>query len=102
MLKSFKGPYSFDRSTLENWDSVEKGVYYIGTLNADRRLTIAYIGKGCGEGGMKERLLSHLGRWRDVTHFGYEGGDYNSEIEVHEAAEIERYQPRYNVQGVYA
>lgn len=100
MIRDYKGPFPFNRATLEEWDSCEKGVYYIGVLNSASQLLVYYIGKGCGEGGMKERLLSHLGRWKDATHFGYHGCDHVPTIDTYEVSEITTYKPRYNVQGV--
>lgn len=98
MMKVYKGQFPFTRTVLESWDSNENGVYYIGALTAEGNLWPYYIGKGTGDGGMKARLLDHLGRWSDTTHFGYEGGSVVSEIEAHEIAEIKRYSPKYNIQ----
>ena len=97
MLKPFKGPYEYSKTVLEDWNSDENGVYYIGVRTSEGKLAIYYIGKGCGDGGMKARLLAHLGRWSDTTHFGYEGGDYTTEIEAHEIAEIKKFKPKYNI-----
>lgn len=99
-MRTYKGHFPFTRSVLDGWDSTEKGVYYLGTVGGTGTLSVFYIGKGCSDGGMRRRLYDHLGRWRDVTHFGYEGGDIVSVIEQHELAEIGKYKPKYNTVGV--
>jgi excinuclease UvrABC nuclease subunit len=101
MIKTFKGPYKFDKTTLENWDSNEIGVYYCGVKTNEGKLTIYYIGRAIGEGGIRDRLLQHLSenKWYDVTHFGYEGCDTSKEAIDHESSEIEKYKPKYNTQG---
>lgn len=97
MIHPFKGLYPFTRSVLENWSSSENGVYYIGVKGSNENLIPYYIGKGCGDGGMRSRLIEHLGRWKDVTYFGYHGGTLISEIETFEISEIKKFTPRYNI-----
>lgn len=96
MMRTFKGPYPYARQLLLDWNSSENGVYYIGVLDSQNALIPLYIGKGAGEGGMRNRLIAHLGRWSNVTHFGYEGGDTILEVGIHEIAEIKKYLPQHN------
>ena len=102
MVYPFKGPFSYDSDTVSDWDSKTIGVYYCGFKDTDGKLTIYYIGRAIGDGGVKARLLQHLNenKWRDVTHFGYHFCDTDKEAIDHEAAEIKLYKPKYNTQGV--
>ncbi len=101
MIYSFKHPYSYTSKVVEGWESNAIGVYYCGYLTTDGKLTILYIGKGTGEGGMRKRLLDHLNEdyWPDATHFGFHQCDTAREAEDHEAAEIKLYKPKYNKLG---
>lgn len=101
MISPFKFPYSYSADTIEGWNSVAIGVYYCGFLNASGKLVPLYIGKGCGDGGIRGRLLAHLrdDYWPDVTHFGFHFCDYEYEVDSHEANEILKYKPRYNKIG---
>lgn len=101
MIHEFKYPYPYSESVIKNWNSTAIGVYYCGTIAADNRLILLYIGKGTGEGGMRSRLLDHLSQdyWPEVTHFGYHECDSAKEAEAYESQEIAKYKPRHNTQG---
>lgn len=102
MIQSFKGPYSFDKKIITDWNSNIIGVYYCGIKTQDGKLTIYYIGRAVGDGGIRGRLLQHLSenKWYDVTHFGYEKCSTIKETLDHEASEISSYKPKYNTQGI--
>ena len=99
MIYSFKGPYAYTDTVLEPWNSDAIGVYYCGFMTSDGKLSILYIGKGTGDGGMRKRLLDHLREdyWPDTTHFGFHQCDTIAESESHEIAEIKIYKPKYNI-----
>ncbi|TAK05679.1 hypothetical protein EPO33_00835 [Patescibacteria group bacterium] len=101
MIYDFKGPYTFSEKVISDWDSDSIGVYYCGYKNADGKLAICYIGRAVAEGGMRGRLLEHLGedKWSDVTHFGFHRCDTATEAKNHEIAEIVLYKPKYNTVG---
>lgn len=101
MVQSFKGVYRFDDTTVTNWNSTIIGVYYCGVRTEEGKLTIYYVGRAVGDGGIRGRLLQHLSenKWRDVTHFGYEECSTAQEAINHEASEIEKYKPKYNIVG---
>jgi len=98
MIGDFKGPYSYDKRTVEDWNSTVIGVYYIGIKTPEGKLTVYYIGKAAGESGIRGRLLDHLrdDEWDDVTHFGYHIVDSPEEAESFESEEREKYKPKYN------
>ena len=96
MIYSFKGPFQYTRSILEGWNNNQIGVYYIGVESSSGSLRPYYIGKGTGQGGMRRRLMDHLGEWRDVTHFGYQVTDTIREAENHEVDKITQHKPKYN------
>jgi len=100
MIHSYKGPYSYTKKVVSNWNSTAIGVYYCGKLNCDN-LESLYIGKGTSESGIRARLLDHLAKdyWSDVTHFGYRICDTSTEAGELEAKEIARCKPKYNNQG---
>lgn len=100
MMKAYQGHYPFTKEVLSSWESNENGVYYIGVIDADGILVPHYVGKGAGAGGMRDRLIDHLGRWSDVTHFGYQSGTSVGEIDLHEIAQIKRFSPKENIQHV--
>lgn len=101
MIYPFKGSYSFSNDTVTNWNSTAIGVYYCGTKNAAGELVVYYIGKSVADGGIRGRLLQHLNekKWPDVTHFGYMECSSVLETNTHEATEIAKYRPKYNIQG---
>lgn len=101
MIQPFKGPYSFDKFTVANWDSAQIGVYYCGFVNAQGALICHYVGQAVGEGGLRSRILQHLSenKWPDVSHFGYAVCGTAMEAANFEAQEIVRLQPKYNTQG---
>lgn len=101
MIYQFEGPFSFEKGVIERWNSSAIGVYYCGAKNTKGTLDVYYIGKSTADGGIRGRLLQHISerKWADVTHFGYEQCDKVSETEKHEAAEIAKYKPKYNIQG---
>ncbi len=101
MIQSFQGPYSFDENTVGKWNSEVIGVYYCGAKTTDGKLTVYYVGRAVGDGGIRDRLLQHLAekKWYDVTHFGYEVCGTEQEAINHEASEIFEIKPKYNVQG---
>ena len=101
MIGQFKGPYSYDYDTINDWNSDVKGVYECGKLNSENKLIIMYVGKATGDYGIPGRLLQHINenKWQDVTHFGYHQCDTENEALDFEAAEIEKYKPKYNKQG---
>ncbi len=100
MIKSFQGPFSYDYDTINNWNSSAIGVYYCGVA-IPNNLSPFYIGRAVSEGGIRTRLLQHLGetKWRDVTDFGFRICDTTAEVESLEASEIKRCQPKYNTHG---
>ena len=104
MKETFKGLYPYSKKIVEEWNSTAIGVYYIGIKTADNQLTVYYIGKAVGEGGIRARLLEHLAeaKWNDATHFGFHIFEKNdiSEIEEFEKEEINIYKPKYNIIGV--
>jgi len=103
-MKPFKGPYTYSKKIVEEWDSSSIGVYYIGTKTPENQLRIFYIGKAVSEGGVRKRLLEHLSenKWNDATHFGYHFFEANDikEIEEFEKTEITKYKPKYNTVGL--
>lgn len=101
MIHPFQGPYSYDSQTVSNWQDPPIGVYYCGVLLSNGVLAAYYVGQAVGEGGIRGRLLQHLNepKWRDVTHFGFVACDNAFEAQRHEAQEILRCEPKYNVQG---
>ena len=103
MIYKFESHFPYDYQTVSNWGSDAIGVYYLGVPTTDNKLTIYYIGRAVGDGGMRERILQHLNedKWRDVTHFGYHQCDTAAEAIDWEAEEIARYNPKYNKVGVW-
>lgn len=100
MTHPYKGHYPYNNTVVGDWDSDATGVYYCGYILNDT-LIVHYVGKAVAEGGIRNRLLQHLGedKWPDVTHFGYCVCTTTNEAETLEAAEIKRLQPKYNKQG---
>lgn len=101
MIYKYEGQFSYSDDVVRNWNSNAIGVYYCGHITTTGGLKPNYIGKGCGDGGMRSRLLNHLVEeyWPDVTHFGYHKCDTEKEALDFEAEEIEKYKPKYNLQG---
>lgn len=102
MIQKYEGEYSFNKATVEGWNSTAIGVYYVGSRAANGSFaSILYVGKATGDGGIRTRLLQHLSenKWPDATIFGYKVCSTAAEAEAHEAAEIKRLQPKYNVVG---
>lgn len=101
MIYKFEGIYSFDEKTVGGWKSTAIGVYYCGIKTAEGSLVPYYIGRAIADGGIRNRLLQHLGerKWRDVTHFGYKICSTEKEAIDHEISEIATYKPKYNVQS---
>ena len=101
MVQEYKGPYQYSEKVVSDWNSTAIGVYYCGYIGSNGKLTVLYVGKGVGDGGIRSRLLDHLryDRWPDVTHFGYCICNTAKEAEDFEASEIKRLQPKYNTQG---
>lgn len=99
-IKNYNGHYPFTKEVLDKWSSAEKGVYYLGTINPQGQLAVFYIGKGAGEYGIRGRLYDHLEKWRDITHFGYQGCDWDSEVDSYEMERIKFHRPKYNVVGL--
>jgi len=101
MIQPYKGPYSFDKFTVSNWNSTAIGVYFCGSLTQQGMLVCHYVGQAVGEGGLRGRLLRHLSenKWPSVTHFGYIACETVWEASTLEAQEIARLQPHYNTQG---
>jgi len=102
MIHPFKASYAYDEEVVGDWESDAIGVYYCGAKTTDNKLTIYYIGRAIGEGGIRARLLQHLqeNKWYDVTHFGYHVCDTANEAINWEISEIARYSPKYNTIGV--
>ena len=103
MIGEFKGPYSYTNKIVEGWNnSTAIGVYYIGVKTSGHKLSVYYIGRAIGEGGIRRRLLEHLSdnKWSDATHFGYQTSSTSSEAEEFESVEISKYNPKYNKQEV--
>lgn len=101
MIHPYEGTYGYSDAVVRGWNSNAIGVYYCGYVTADNNLSVLYIGKGAGTGGMQERLLYHLQseNWPDVSCFGYCRCDTVSEAKNWETEEIARYRPKYNEQG---
>jgi len=100
MIQEYKGPYQYSDKVVGDWDSDAIGVYYCGYLSGGN-LSVLYVGKSVGDGGIRGRLLDHLrdDYWPDVTHFGYRVCGTVRETEDFEAREIARLNPKYNKQG---
>lgn len=104
MVKTYQGPYTYRKDVVDNWNSDAIGVYYCGELSLDgKTLIVHYVGKGCGDGGVRCRLQDHLNEdyWPDVTHFGFALCDFEHEASSYELSEIKRLKPKYNKVGVY-
>ncbi|TSC76475.1 MAG: hypothetical protein G01um101431_608 [Parcubacteria group bacterium Gr01-1014_31] len=101
MVHKYQGPFLYNDEVISSWNSNAIGVYYCGYLNSREVLITLYVGKGAGEGGIRNRLLEHLRNeyWPDVTHFGYCVCDTKEDANNFEAVEIARLKPKYNVQG---
>lgn len=100
MIQEYKGPYPYTEKVVGDWDSSAIGVYYCG-YPSNGKLSVLYVGKSVGDGGIRGRLLDHLrdDYWPDVTHFGYRVCSTTKETEDFEASEIARLKPKYNKQG---
>lgn len=103
MVQEYRGPFSFGKEVVQNWDNTQGGVYYCGVLNGTGGLGVHYVGKAFGDIGIRGRLLQHLSenKWRDVTHFGYCVCSSENEALAFEAQEIKRLNPKYNTQGKF-
>lgn len=101
MIYNYQGHFSYSWPTVNSWEANPIGVYYCGYLLSNGNLFPLYIGKSAADAGIRGRLLQHLNetKWRDVTHFGYHQCDTENEALDFEAAEIEKYKPKYNKQG---
>lgn len=101
MVHPYQGIYSYNQSTISNWNNNQIGVYYCGYIAQNGKLTPLYIGKATGEEGIRGRLLQHLSQdnWPGVTSFGYCVCDTAAEAAIFEMSEISRCKPRYNTQG---
>lgn len=101
-MNQYNGHYNYDHATVSGWQYNLTGVYYCGEIASNGNLIAHYVGKGTGDGGIKGRLLDHLGqdRWPDVKYFGYIVCSSAQEAVNLEAAEIKRCQPKYNTQGL--
>ena len=98
MISKYKGPFTYSKQIIEGWNSTVGGVYYC--LNSNNH--VLYVGKATGEGGIRGRLLQHISetKWSDVVAFGYVEVSTERETLNHEANEIKRCQPKYNIQGL--
>lgn len=103
MAQNYQGHYDYRKDVVQNWNNTQGGVYYCGAIASNGNLTVYYVGKAFGDGGIRGRLLQHLNqnKWRDVTHFGYCVCSSENESLSLESAEIRRLNPKYNVQGTY-
>lgn len=103
-MESFKGPYVYNEKIVSEWNSTSIGVYYIGAKTSENQLSVFYIGKAVGAGGIRKRLLEHLSenKWGDATHFGFHISKTSDikKIEEFEKKEIAEYAPKYNALGV--
>ena len=106
MIKSYKGPYKYNKEDVGELDPDIIGVYYCGYLkqkDGKSKLVILYIGRATSDDGIRGRLLQHLNdknnKWPKVSHFGYEACSTSKEAIAHEASEIKKYEPSYNDQG---
>lgn len=99
-MQPFQGPYIFEKKNIEKLSPLIKGVYYIGVANGQGGMYPHYVGKGCGVGGIRARLLEHVERgWEDASCFGYMASSSIPHIDAHELAEIKRCNPKYNIVG---
>ena len=98
MISEYKGPFTYSKPNITNWNSNQKGVYYLFNNSNN----VVYVGKATGLDGIRGRLLEHLSerKWFDVTDFGYKVISTENEALRHEASEIKRLQPRHNKQGL--
>ncbi|MFH1088611.1 MAG: hypothetical protein V1719_02105 [Patescibacteria group bacterium] len=101
MVYQFKGPYSYNKRVVTDWNSNELGVYYCGYKNSAGSLYVLYVGRSIGDSGIRGRILQHLSenKWPDVDHFGYCVCDTDRDAINFEIQEIDRLKPKYNVQG---
>lgn len=101
-MNQYNGHYNYDHGTVNGWQNNAIGIYYCGEITTNGNLTVHYVGKGTGDGGIRARLLDHIRQdnWPDVRHFGYVLCSTAQEAINLEAAEIRRLQPKYNTQGL--
>lgn len=98
MIGQYQGNYQFNALSIQSYAPLVLGVYYCGHLNPNGSLNPDYIGRASGEGvSIRSRLSDHLDDgWTGVTHFGFYVCSTSQEAEQYEAAEISRFNPRYN------
>jgi len=97
MVGNYRGNYAYNSEGLSVLAPAVQGVYYCGSKNSDG-LTPLYIGRS---ENIQKRLQDHLrdDYWPGVTHFGYITCSTWFETANLEAAEIKKFQPRYNTVG---
>ncbi len=100
MVGQYQGHYPYDKNSVDRSCPRNTGVYYCGIIE-NLKLTPLYIGKASGIYGLHGRLSDHLSenKWYDITHFGFVQCSSEAEALMHEANEIARFKPKYNVQG---
>lgn len=101
-MEKYQGNYNYNKNIILTIAPEKIGIYYCGSLNSNNSLFPLYIGRAMGENvTIKSRLLDHLNndRWPDVSCFGYIICQTPKEAEMLEASEIEKFKPKYNIQG---
>lgn len=94
--------YLYHQTSVTDFAPLNWGVYYIGYVDNLGRLYPLYIGRASGIGvTIRSRLFDHLREifWSDATHFCFRLCTTPSEAIFLETAEIQRFQPKYNVVG---
>lgn len=100
MIGEFKGPYTYSKQVISDWNNNQGGVYFLGVQTSEQKMTVYYVGKAFGTEGIRGRLLQHINdnEWPDITHFGYETCSTEQEALDYEKSEIKRLNPRHNIQ----
>ncbi len=103
MIQFYKGPFSYDKNTISNWNSNVIGIYYLGQANQQGTINVDYVGKATSEQGVRGRLLQHIqaNEWYGITHFNYCTCSTIKEAEDLEKSEIFKFKPKYNIQNKY-
>lgn len=102
MIYGYQGHYRYNKVSITNNAPESIGVYYCGYLDMNNLLIPCYVGRAKGDYvDIRSRLSDHLrdDSWSDVTHFGFSVCSTAKDAEDLEAKEIERCQPKYNIQG---
>ncbi len=99
MVGNYIGHFTYNQLGILMSAPQSQGIYYCGWVNPQNQLVPLYIGRAKGTGvTINSRLSDHLKDdwWTDVTHFGYVTCSLDQEAINLEAAEIDKYKPKYN------